>query len=68
MGEGVSVATIEEIEELWYELSRELVASGTVERFQATVIDNDGESSVEDVVRIGNFQCGSRRSILNVFI
>jgi len=27
MGEGVSVATIEEIEELWYELSRELVAS-----------------------------------------
>lgn len=55
MGEGVSVATIEEIEELWYELSRELVASGTVEKFKATVVDNDGESSVEDVVRIGNF-------------
>ena len=55
MGEGVSVATIEEIEELWYELSRELVASGTVEKFKATVIDNDGESTVEDVVRIGNF-------------
>ena len=55
MGEGVSVATIEEIEELWYELSRELVASGTVEKFKATVIDNDGESTIEDVVRIGNF-------------
>ena len=55
MGEGVSVATIEEIEELWYELSRELVASGTVEKFKATVIDNDGESTVEEVVRIGNF-------------
>lgn len=55
MGEGVSVATIEEIEELWYELSRELVASGTVEKFKATVIDNDGESTLEDVVRIGNF-------------
>ena len=55
MGEGVSVATIEEIEELWYELSRELVASGNVEKFKATVIDNDGESTVEDVVRIGNF-------------
>ena len=26
-----------------------------VEKFKATVIDNDGESSVEDVVRIGNF-------------
>lgn len=55
MGEGVSVATIEEIEKLWYELSRELVASGTVQKFQATVVDNDGESSLEDVVRIGNF-------------
>ena len=55
MGEGVSVATIEEIEQLWYELSRELVASGSVERFETTVIDNDGESSIEDVVRIGNF-------------
>ena len=55
MGEGVSVATIQEIEQLWYELSRELVASGSVERFEATVIDNDGESSIEDVVRIGNF-------------
>ena len=55
MGEGVSVATIEEIEELWYELSRELVASGSVEKFKATVIDNDGESTIEDVVRIGNF-------------
>ncbi len=55
MGEGVSVATIEEIEQLWYELSRELVASGTVQRFSATVIDNDGESSEQDVVRVGNF-------------
>jgi biopolymer transport protein ExbB len=55
MGEGVSVATIEEIEQLWYELSRELVASGNVQRFSATVIDNEGESSVEDVVRVGNF-------------
>ena len=55
MGEGVSVATIEEIEELWYELSRELVASGSVEKFKATVIDNDGESTIEEVVRIGNF-------------
>ena len=55
MGEGVSVATIEEIERLWYELSRELVASGNVQRFSATVVDNEGEASVEDVVRIGNF-------------
>ena len=55
MGEGVSVATIEELERLWYELSRELVASGSVEKFSATVIDNNGDASLEEVVRIGNF-------------
>ena len=55
MGEGVSVATIEELERLWYELSRELVASGSVEKFSATVIDNSGDAEEEEVVRIGNF-------------
>ena len=55
MGEGVSVATIEELERLWYELSRELIASGSVEKFTATVIDNNGDASEEEVVRIGNF-------------
>ena len=55
MGEGVSVATIEELERLWYELSRELIASGSVERFTATVIDNNGDATEEEVVRIGNF-------------
>ena len=47
MGEGVSVATIEELERLWYELSRELVATGSVEKFTATVIDNNGDAAEE---------------------
>ena len=64
MGEGVSVATIEELERLWYELSRELVASGSVEKFTATVIDNNGDAAEEEVVRIGNFNVVSEGEYL----
>jgi biopolymer transport protein ExbB len=55
MGEGISLASIEELERLWYELSRELIASGSVQKFQATVVDNEGQTSQENVVRVGNF-------------
>ena len=55
MGEGISLASIEELERLWYELSRELVASGNVQKFQATVVDNEGQTSQQNVVRVGNF-------------
>ncbi len=55
MGEGISLASIEELERLWYELQRELIASGNVQKFVATVVDNEGQTSQENVVRIGNF-------------
>ena len=55
MGEGISLASVQELERLWYELQRELIASGTVEKFKATVVDNEGQTSEQDVVRIGNF-------------
>jgi|TARA_A100001388_G_C28759816_1_gene497072 biopolymer transport protein ExbB len=55
MGEGISLASIEELERLWYELQRELIASGNVQKFTATVVDNEGQTSQENVVRVGNF-------------
>jgi len=55
MGEGISLASIEELERLWYELQRELIASGNVQKFSATVVDNEGQTSQENVVRVGNF-------------
>ena len=55
MGEGISLASIEELERLWYELQRELIASGNVQKFQATVVDNEGQTSQQNVVRVGNF-------------
>ena len=55
MGEGISLASIEELERLWYELQRELIASGNVQKFTATVVDNEGQTSQQNVVRVGNF-------------
>ena len=55
MSETTELSTIREIEGLWYELQREMVASGQVVSFDTTVIDVDGESSTCNVTRVGLF-------------
>jgi biopolymer transport protein ExbB len=55
MSETTELPTIREIEGLWYELQREMVASGQVVSFETTVIDVDGESSTCNVTRVGLF-------------
>ena len=55
MSETTELPTIEEIEGLWYELKREMAASGQVVSFDTTVIDLDGESSSCTVTRVGLF-------------
>jgi biopolymer transport protein ExbB len=55
MSETTELPTIREIEGLWYELQREMVASGKVVSFDTTVIDVDGESSTCNVTRVGLF-------------
>jgi biopolymer transport protein ExbB len=55
MSETTELPTIREIEGLWYELQREMVASGKVVSFDTTVIDVDGESSTCKVTRVGLF-------------
>ena len=55
MSETTALPTIREIEGLWYELQREMVASGQVVSFDTTVIDVDGESSTCNVTRVGLF-------------
>ena len=44
-----------EIEGLWYELQREMIAGGEIASFQASVIDVDGETTNCNVVRVGLF-------------
>ena len=55
MSETTELPTIREIEGLWYELQREMVASGQVVSFETTVVDVDGESSSCNVTRVGLF-------------
>ena len=55
MAEGIRLPTIGELEQLWFELQREINASGEVVKFTADVITNDGTVESRDVVRVGNF-------------
>ncbi|MDG2376917.1 MAG: MotA/TolQ/ExbB proton channel family protein, partial [Woeseiaceae bacterium] len=50
-----SLASIEEIEQLWYELQREVTESGRIVRFPLSVTRADGEVATTDVVRVGTF-------------
>ena len=61
MGESTELPTIEEIESVWYEIMREMKATGEVSRFTATVINVDGTQTECDVVRVGvyNAVCGN---------
>ena len=55
MSETTELPTIREIEGLWYELQRELVASGQVVSFNTDVTEIGGQSTSCDVTRIGLF-------------
>ena len=61
MGESTELPTIEEIERVWYEIMREMKATGEVSRFTATVINVDGTQTECDAVRVGvyNAVCGN---------
>ena len=61
MGESTELPTIEEIERVWYEIMREMKATGEVSSFTATVINVDGTQTECDVVRVGvyNAVCGN---------
>ncbi len=55
IGSGSKLPSLEEINQLWFELTREMVASGEVAKFTTTVEANDGTSSETEVVRVGLF-------------
>ena len=56
MGSSSQLASIEEIEQLWFELQREATEQGKVKRItDYRVITANGQESFEDVVRVGTF-------------
>ncbi len=64
MGEGVALATIPELERLWFELQREINATGEVVKFNADVIALDGTVEEREVVRVGVFNAVSEGNYL----
>ena len=55
MGKSTQLATIHEMETLWYELQREMTESSKVSRFRGTVNMLHGERRETDLVRVGAF-------------
>lgn len=65
MSSNTKLPSLAEIERLWYEINREMVASGQVVKFPAKVITVDGEQVTTEVVRIGAFNLVADGQYLN---
>ncbi|MBT8131591.1 MAG: MotA/TolQ/ExbB proton channel family protein [Gammaproteobacteria bacterium] len=65
MGQGNRLASLEEIERLWFELQREMTESGKTVKFPATVVAaGTGEEEQRQVTRIGLFNVVSNGNYL----
>lgn len=55
MGASSKLASIEDIEKVWFELQREMTEQGKVKRFESQVIIAGGQKVQQEVVRVGAF-------------
>jgi biopolymer transport protein ExbB len=55
MGSTNRMPTLAEIERLWFELQREMTESAKVSKFNATVVNANGEEEQKEVIRVGLF-------------
>ncbi len=55
MGSTSKLASIEEIEKIWFELQREMTESAKVAKFTREVVLADGSKTQTEVTRVGNF-------------
>ncbi|HMV70570.1 MAG TPA: MotA/TolQ/ExbB proton channel family protein [Pseudomonadales bacterium] len=63
-GASKKVPVTADIERLWFELQREMVASGQVAKYRASVIAPGGEKHEQEVIRIGPFVASSEGKVL----
>ncbi len=54
-----TLPSITELERLWYEMQREMTATGDVVRFEHQVVQADGQAATAQVVRVGPFNISS---------
>jgi len=55
LAERKALPKVPELEQLWYELLNEMNASGKISKFRSEVLDTSGNASMQDVIRIGQF-------------
>ncbi len=55
MGSRSKLASIAEIERVWFELQREMTEGGKVTKFTTTVTEANGDKVEKEVVRVGTF-------------
>ncbi len=64
MGQTNKLASLDEIERLWFELQREMTESGKVSRFTTKIIDTNGQEVDREVTRVGTFNLISQGNYL----
>ena len=65
MGKSSKLASIEEIERVWFELQREMTESGKVTSFKTAVVEADGKKVEKEVYRVGTFALVSEGNYLD---
>ena len=55
MGTSTQLASIDEMESLWFELQREMTESGKISRYPGTITRLSGDKDNTDIVRVGSF-------------
>ncbi len=66
MASATELASIADIERLWFELQREVIESGKIVRFTHLVTKANGQQTEEEIVRIGTFNIVSDAGYLQV--
>ncbi|WP_165773274.1 MotA/TolQ/ExbB proton channel family protein [Zooshikella ganghwensis] len=64
LSETKQLPTTQELRQLWYELQREMTASGEIVSFSAPVIRTGGQSETEQVTRVGSFNVVTNQGYL----
>lgn len=55
MGKSSKLASIEEIERVWFEMQRQMTQAGKVTKFTTDVVEKDGTKVTKEVTRVGPF-------------
>lgn len=55
MGSGTELASLEEIERLWFEIQREMTETGKIKKIRARVEVPGGDEVDKEIIRIGTF-------------